>query len=180
MNDGDVLGRQIRARIQALDGVVIPLRDPAQVDVRKQLAGEVKIAGHAGDVVDRNDAAEDRRQVGDAEAGRGDLLIGHGAGRGAEEDRAGAELADAAARADGLIVDPHVRMQLAILAEPLRVDGVGKRRARAVDLHVLRGCREREEGGGEYCQQFLHFFPFISCVIQTREGDEGSPVPPGA
>ena len=101
--------------------------------------GPVNFSSRAdlGDVVDRHDAAEDRRQMEDAEAGGGDLIVRHRTVRGAEEDGAGGELADAAARADRLVVDLHVRMHLVVLVEPLRIDRVGERGAGAVDLSAV-------------------------------------------
>ncbi len=162
VHDGDVLARKVDAGIDGLDGRVVPLRDLAEEDIGEDLAGEAEVAAHAGNVVDGDDAAQDGREVRDAEAGRRDLLVGHRAVGGAEEDRTGAELADAAARADGLIVDLHVRVQLVVVAEPLRIDRVGERCPRSVDLHVLRDRRKRQERHREHCEDFLHlFFPLF-------------------
>src|SRR6185503_20711787 len=54
--------------------------------------------------------------------------------RGAEENGLGGELPDAAAGADRLVVDADVGMALGVFREPLRIDRIGERRARAVDL----------------------------------------------
>ena len=58
------------------------------------------------------------------------------------------ELTDAAARADRLVVDLDVRVQLVVLGEPLRVDRGRERRAGAVDLRSPQAPsgRRRREG----------------------------------
>src|SRR5206468_2502752 len=52
----------------------------------------------------------------------------------------GGDLADAAAAADGLVVEVHAAGDLGVLVEPLGVDGIRKRRARTIDEKLSR-CR---------------------------------------
>jgi hypothetical protein len=56
----------------------------------------------------------------------------------AEENRAVRQLPNPAAGADRLVVDADVRMKLRVLREPLGVDRIRKRGARAIDLCAAR------------------------------------------
>src|SRR5713101_2028301 len=90
--------------------------------------------------------------------GAGDLLIGHGAVGRAEVDRTLGDLENTAPGADGLIVDFHARMRLAVFAKPLGVDGIRKGRSRSVD--VLRAGSCCQEYQGACCDNFqIHCFP---------------------
>ena len=75
-------------------------------------------------VVDRHDGAEHGREVQDLARRRLHLLRRHRPVGRAEEHRLVGELTDAAARADRLVVDLDVRVDLVVLGEPLRVDRV--------------------------------------------------------
>ena len=97
-------------------------------------AGELELARHARDVVDRHDAAEHGRQVEDRSRRPLQLVVGHRPVARAEEDRLARQLLDAAARADRLVVDLDVGVDLVVLGEPLRVDRVREGGAGAVDL----------------------------------------------
>ena len=72
-----------------------------------------------GNVVCGHDRAQHGRDMQDLDFGLRQLLVGHGAVAGSELDGLAQNLADAAAAADGLVVDLHVRMQLVVFAEPL-------------------------------------------------------------
>ena len=85
MHDGDVGARQVHAGVQLRDRRVVPLRDLAQEDVRQQRAGELQLARHARNVVDRHDGAEHGREVQNLARRRQQLIVGHRAVGGAEE-----------------------------------------------------------------------------------------------
>src|SRR5919199_1767092 len=90
---------------------------------------------HAVEVVGDRHGAEDGRHVDRIAAlllGGRDLVVLHRRVGGAEVDGARAELRDAAARADGLVVDRRA-VRLLEAGGPLLVDGGGERRAGAVD-----------------------------------------------
>src|SRR4051794_29132964 len=134
MTDRDGLVGQLRARVRGGDGRVVPLRDLAEEDVRDGLAVELEALADALDVVGDGHGAEDARDV-DGLAlllGRRDLRVLHGGVRGAEVDRPGGELRDAAARADALVVDGEAVLVLQACG-PLLVDGQRERGAGAVD-----------------------------------------------
>ena len=103
--------------------------------------------------------------------GRGELLVGHGTVGGAEVDRTLGDLADAAAGADGLIVDLHARVLLAVFAEPLGVDGIREGRACAVD--ILCAGSYGHESQYACCDEFqFHSFPLginasIYAIVNT-------------
>ena len=101
---------QVHARVQLRDRRVVPLRDLAEEDVGEHRAGELQLAADVRDVVDRHDRAEHGREVQDLAGRRLQLLVGHRAVGGAEEHRLVGQLPDAAARADRLVVDLHVRV----------------------------------------------------------------------
>ena len=63
-----------------------------------------------------------------------ELIVGHRAVGGAEVYRSFGDLANTPAGADGLVVDLHVRMHLAVCTEPLGVDGVREGRPGSVDI----------------------------------------------
>src|SRR4051812_32891034 len=140
--DRDVRARQLRTRVLAGDLGVVPLLDLAEEDVRDGLAVELQALLDAVDVVRDGDRAKDGRDVNGIRAlllGGRDLVVLHRRVGGAEVDGAGAELRDAAAGADALVVD---RRALVLLEAggPLLVDGGGERRAGAVDAAAgLRG-----------------------------------------
>src|SRR3954452_4071218 len=121
--DRDRLVGQLHARVGRGDGRVVPLRDLAEEDVRDGLAVELEPLVDALDVVGDRDGPEHARDVdGLALLLRGlDLGVLHGGVRGAEVDRAGRELRDAATRADALVVDGEAVLVLQARG-PLLVD----------------------------------------------------------
>jgi len=128
------IGRKIDAGIVLGDARIVPRGDLAQVDVSDDVAREVEILIDTGDVVDRNDCAEDGRNVHRFNLGALNLLVIHGAVGGTEVDRTLGDLTDAAAGADGLIIDLDVGILLAVFAEPFGVDRVGEGRPCSVDV----------------------------------------------
>ncbi len=152
MDHDDGARRQGGAGVQFGDGGIVPPGDLSEEDIREHGPGELQFGIHAWNVVDGHHTAEHRRKVHDL-ARRGEqLVVRHGTICGAEEDRLGRDLTNAAARTDRLIVDLYGRMRLVVLVEPLRVDRIRERRARSVDLHVLRrdaGDEHRGANGGD-------------------------------
>src|SRR5260370_40993977 len=74
-----------------------------------------------------------------------ELVIVHGTVGCAEIHSAFGHLLDAAARADGLIVDLKIGVLLVVLVEPLGIHGVRKCRTRSVDReHVIRPQNSRD------------------------------------
>ena len=69
----------------------------------------------------------------DFEFGLRQLLVAHGAIGSAEINGAGLQLADAAAGADGLIIDLNIGMCGVVNVEPFGIDGIGERGAGGVE-----------------------------------------------
>src|ERR687886_401229 len=131
----DVVARQLHAGVLARDLRVVPLLDLAEEDVGRGLAVELEALLDAVEVVGDRHGAEDGRHVDRVRAlllGGRDLVVLHRRVGGAEVDGARAELRDAAAGADGLVVDRRP-VRLLEAGGPLLVDGGGERRAGAVD-----------------------------------------------
>src|SRR3954469_13547812 len=140
--DRDAVARQLDAGVLARDLRVVPLLDLAEEDVGGRLAVELEALLDAVEAVRDGHRAEDGRHVDGVAAlllGGRDLVVLHRRVRGAEVDGAGAELGDAAARADGLVVDGGA-VGLLEARGPLLVDGRREGRAGAVDRAAgLRG-----------------------------------------
>jgi hypothetical protein len=132
---GDQAGRQLHAGVEGGDGEVVPVLDLAEVDVGQQRAGELRAArGEPLDVHHRHDATDDRREL--DHAVRLELLGLEGHVGGTEVDRLGADLLDAAAGSDRLVVERHVRLRLVGLG-PLGVGRIGEGRACTGDVRGL-------------------------------------------
>ncbi|EAW42553.1 hypothetical protein N9414_24358, partial [Nodularia spumigena CCY9414] len=116
-SDGGV--RQVHARVQGLDGLVIPLADLAQVDVAQHLAGQLELAGlDALDVDHGHDAADHGGKLHQTLLSQFfilERLVG-----GAEVHGLGFDLLDAGAGAHGLVVDLHAG-GLVVVRSPLGV-----------------------------------------------------------
>src|SRR4051812_1693661 len=99
---------------------------------------ELEALGDPGQVVRDGDGAGHGRDVdrGALLRGRLDLVVVHRRVGGAEVDRAGGELGNAAARADGLVVDRRAGGVL-VAGGPFGVDGGREGRPRAVDGAAL-------------------------------------------
>ena len=132
VDDGDRPVGQGDARVELLDGGVVPLGDLAQVDVGEDGAGELELAGRDPlDVHHRHHAAHDHRelhQAGLVQLGGLERLVG-----GAEVDGLGLDLLDAAAGADRLVVHADAGLGL-VGVRPLGVDRVREGGAGAGDV----------------------------------------------
>ena len=107
---------------------IVPLLDVAQEDARDRFRSQLQIDRHARNVVGREHTPPST--VGKC---RGFDFLGIasicssviGMIRRAEVDGALGELADAAARADGLVVDLNIGVRHFVFVEPLLIDRVG-------------------------------------------------------
>ena len=115
---------QLHARVGPGDRRVIPLGDLAEEDAGDRLRGELQIRRDPGNVVGQDRRAQHRGKVQNLEAGLLELIVGHRAVGGAEIHGLCSQLANAAARTDGLVVDLDVRMQLVILVKPFRINRI--------------------------------------------------------
>jgi len=120
----------------------------------KHRAVNFQLRADLGDVVDRHHAAQDRRQVDDAKAGGGDLVVRHRTVRGAEEDGAGRGWRMPPPEPIGLVVDLHVRMHVVVLVEPLRIDRIRERGAAPLIFIVCADAAVASSTGRD--EQFLH------------------------
>ncbi len=135
----DVLARQLGVRVQCLDGGIVPLLDLAQVDVRQQFAGDGQFARLDALQVDhRHHAADHRGELHQALLGQ--LFVLQGRVGGAEVDGLGANLLDAAGRADGLIVDLVTRCFLVCIG-PFGIHGRRERCASTGNFRRERSAR---------------------------------------
>ena len=128
MHHGDLRIRQFHARIEFGDRHVIPLGNAAEEDAGERIAVEHEFAGFdAVDVVGRHDAADDAGKLAEPVFRQFigvERLVG-----GAEIDRTGLDLGDAAARADRLVIDVVAGL-LGEAGRPLgqhRIDEAGTR-----------------------------------------------------
>src|SRR5262249_19628490 len=73
----------------------------------------------------------------------GQLLVGHHRVARAEIDRSLGDLLDSSSRSDRLVIELQVRVKLVVVAKSLRVERIGKGRARSIYQQRLRsrGCR---------------------------------------
>src|SRR3954453_13396763 len=184
--DRDRLVGQLHAGVRRGDGRVVPLLDLAEEDVRDGLAVELEALVDALDVVGDRDGPEHARDVdGLALLLRGlDLGVLHGGVRGAEVDRAGRELRDAATRADALVVDGEAVLVLQARAPLLidrqreggagAVDRAGERLRRAArgaaagraTVATARGDAEGQRGDGQHGDEEV----VVSHVSEARSG----------
>src|ERR1700735_3379924 len=118
MHHNDFLIGQFGTRIVLRDARVVPVGDFAQENVGQHVTAEANV-GDAGNAVNRNYSSEHSWDMNQLDLGGGNHVIGHRHVGCSEVDQAAGDLANAAARTDGLVVDFHARMRRAILAEPL-------------------------------------------------------------
>src|SRR3954452_3309907 len=184
--DRDRLVGQLHVRVRLRDGGVVPLLDVAEEDVGGRLAVELEALLDARDVVGDRDGPEHARDVHGLALllGRLDLGVLHGGVRGAEVDRAGRELRDAATRADALVVDGEAVLVLQargpLLVDRQRergagaVDGAGERLRRAArgaaagraTVATARGDAEAQHGDGQHGDEEV----VVSHVGEARSG----------
>ena len=137
----DVHGGQLHAGVERRDPLVVPAGDAAHEDLHQHVPVELepgltqrrKVVGH-------DHGAEHGRQMQHVAVDGGDLRLVHRPVGGAEVHRALGELADAAAGADGLVVDLHAGL-LVVGVEPLRIDRIGERGAGPVQGLGSERCR---------------------------------------
>ena len=108
------------------DGGIIPLGDLAQKNPGQRLWRKLQFRRYAGDIVAGHGGSQHRREVQDLEAGLLQLVVGHRSVGSAKIDGLVHELADSAARTDGLIIDLHVGMKLVVLVKPFGINGIGE------------------------------------------------------
>src|SRR5205807_2021458 len=135
----NVRGGKLGSGVDLGQGRIIPFLDFPQKNVGQNLSREVDLALDGGKIVSRDIRAEHCGNMEKLEGSAFELLIGHGAIAGAEVDRAGLNLFNAAAAANRLIVDLNVGMQIVVFAEPLGINWIGKSSARPGQI-CLCGC----------------------------------------
>ena len=138
MHDDDVLFRERDAGIDAGNARIPPARDLAEENVGQNIRCETHGLCNALEVVGRDHGAQHSRNVQGVAADGRDGGVGHGRVGAAEVDRLVGELADAAARADRLIVDLDVVELLVVRQDPRLIDDVRERGPRAVETHLCR------------------------------------------
>ena len=84
------------------------------------------------------------------------LFVGHGDIAGSEIDRTVQDLANAAAAADRLVVDLHVRVQLVVFAEPLGIHGVREGGARSIQCGLPHDRQRQRETCQQQCDAIYH------------------------
>src|SRR5262249_44479193 len=121
VDDHDFRVGQADAWVQIAQGRVIPLRDLTQVDVGQHGPGEAQRSPDARQVGDRAGRAQDQGNVDDVvavAAGVGELFPVHRGVGAAEVHGPGNHLGDAAAGADGLVIDLG-RAEVGVVVGPL-------------------------------------------------------------
>ena len=98
--------------------LVVPLGDLAEEDVGHVLGLEFQAGGDAGQVIGDDHGPHDGGDVEQFAGGGFQLFVGEELVGGAEIDGLGGDLLDAAAAADGLVVEFDGRIDLGVLAEP--------------------------------------------------------------
>ena len=132
--------RKGQSRVERGDGWIVPRLDGAEEDACGGRAVELEPGVQAGDVVGDDHPAEHGGYL-DHVLALGldglDLLVLQRSVRRSEVDRSRRVLLDAAARADGLVVDLGSRFDRPEVPEPLLVDGIGERRTGAGERRAL-------------------------------------------
>src|SRR5438309_6882755 len=143
MHHDDVVHGEIHSFVRAGNRGIVPFRNLAQEYPCDGILGEIEFCCHARNVVSRYVSAEDRWEMQNPKAVLVliclELIVVHRAIGGAEIHGAFRVLLDAAAGADGLIVDFKNGVLLMVLVKPFGIHGVRKRCAGA-------GNRERAIG----------------------------------
>lgn len=133
VGDDDTRGGQGDSGVVGGDGGILPCFDFAEEDAGHGVCGELQRMWETGEVVGDADRTGAFRDL-DKGLHAGELPVGEGSVGGAEVDGAGFDLLDAAAAADGLVVDVHGGMTLAEGGGPARHERVNKGAARAVEV----------------------------------------------
>ncbi len=131
MRHDDGLGGQFQIGIEVFNGRIIPFADFAHEDGRQGGAVQLEFARFdTWDIEHRHDTAHDGGKL--HQAGFFQVLRLQGLVGAAEIHGLGLSLGDAAAGADGLIIDFHP-IELVVFMSPLRIDGERKGSPGAVD-----------------------------------------------
>ena len=141
MHHDDILVGKSYSRIGGGDGFVIPVGDLAQKDSSQHLGCKFQLPGHAGYVVSGNIGTQHRRCVQNLDLCLFQLVIRHGAIAGAKVDRTGDHLSDSPAASNRLVIDLDIRMELVVLAKPLRIDWIGKGSTCSIQRRLPKGRR---------------------------------------
>ena len=136
VNHYNGLIRKGSTRIGLRNCWIVPGRDFPKVDASNNIGCELKFPFKSWNIVSGNDSAQHGREVKHSCSpllleGR-DLLVFHWPVAGSEVNRSSGYLRDSATAADGLVIDLNFRMLLMVLIEPLRIDGIRKRRSCAI------------------------------------------------
>src|SRR6516162_2214539 len=134
MHDHNVLIRKLHVRIDGLERRVVPLLDFSQIDVGQQQPGKLNGLFHAGQVVYGDNSAHHEGYVHDVAAlftRRLELVVSHGRVSATKVQRLVGHLPDAAARANGRVVDFDALL-FVVDAGPFAHHGINKARAAPV------------------------------------------------
>ena len=137
MHNHYVLVGQFCSSVCCRDLRVIPFLDRAKKNAGNRVGIEFE-RRVAFEVIRDNHCACDRWDVQNFSRGFAQVIITHRSVGGAEIDRLRHYLLLPASRTDRLIVEPYGRIHLRVFVEPLRVNRIRERRARAVDQHLRR------------------------------------------
>src|SRR6266851_2271092 len=155
MHHDDVVCGEVHSFVRAGNRGIIPFRNLAQEYTCDSVLGEIEFCSHAGNVVSRYVSAEDRWEMQNPKAvlilESLELIVVHRAIGGAEIHGAFGDLLDAAAGADGLIVDFKIGVFLVVFVKPFGIHGVRKCCARTGDRE--HAVRPQNTGDGENCRE---------------------------
>jgi hypothetical protein len=149
MDDDDVFIGKFDSRIGFGQPRVVPLFDFFQEQISQHVRRELELASYTANVICRHVSTENSWDVKNFGGSLRNLFIGHGAITSAEINGAGLNLLDAAAAANGLIVDFDVRVLIVVLIKPLGIHGVWESRARTGQIRFRA---RRAEHCGHNCK----------------------------
>src|SRR5256884_7389725 len=143
MHYDDFVCGEVHSFVRTRNRGIVPFRNLAQEYPCDSILGEIEFCSYARNIVSRHIRTQDRWEMQNPKAvfiliGL-ELIVVHRAIGGAEIHGAFRDLLDAAAGADGLIVDFKIGVLLMVLVKPFGIHGVRKRCAGA-------GNRERAIG----------------------------------
>src|SRR3954462_4324691 len=142
VRDGNGRVGELRSWIVFRERRIVPVGDLAQEDSGQCLRSQPQRL-QSRHVVDEHHRSHDGRDVLDA-LGPGKLLVAHRRVARAEIDGLLRDLFDAAAGADRLVVDLHLRVHLVVRREPFRIEREREGRAGSVDEKLA--CAEDRKG----------------------------------
>ena len=142
------------------DARIVPVRDVPQEDVGDCRLAELEFSGHAGHIVGRDVRTEHGGDVNQLDSARLEEIVSHGHIGCAEVDGPRANLLDATAGTDGLIVDLDAGMRGAVLREPLGIDGIWEGGASGCNCLSLSRAQRAHEQRDEKQGFFHDLLPF--------------------